>query len=50
MPDRHVDHAVLARHAENKVNVPADDAGERRRQVNHLRARLEAAHRRPSGL
>jgi tRNA nucleotidyltransferase (CCA-adding enzyme) len=47
MPDRHVDHAVLARHAENKVNVPADDARERRRQVNHLRARLEeyiAAH------
>ena len=47
MPDRHVDHAVLARHAENKVNVPADDARRRRRQVNHLRSRLEqhiAAH------
>ena len=47
MPDRHVDHDVLARHAENKVNVPADDARRRRRQVNHLRSRLEqhiAAH------
>lgn len=41
MTDRHVDHAVLARHAENKVNVPADDARQRRRQVNYLRSRLE---------
>jgi hypothetical protein len=41
MPHRHVDHEVLARHAENKVNVPAEDARERRRQVNHLRTRLE---------
>jgi ATPase family associated with various cellular activities (AAA) len=47
MPDCHVDHAVLAGHAQNKVNVPADQARERRRQVNHLRSRLEehiAAH------
>ena len=42
MPDRHVDHDVLARHAQNKVNIPAKDAAERRRQVNYLRARLEA--------
>jgi len=42
MPDRHVDHDVLARHAENKVNIPAKDAAERRRQVNYLRTRLEA--------
>jgi len=47
MPDRHVDHADLARHAENKVNVPAEEARKRRKQVNHLRSRLEvhiAAH------
>lgn len=47
MPKRHVDHEVLAQHAENKVNVPKSDAKERRRQVNHLRSRLEqhiAAH------
>jgi hypothetical protein len=47
MPHSHVDHDVLAGHAENKVNVPADDAVGRRRQVNYLRARLEthiAAH------
>lgn len=47
MPDRHVDHAVLAAHAESTVNVPADDARQRRRQVNYLRSRLEehiAAH------
>ena len=41
MPDRHVDHAVLAAHAQNKVNVPSDEARNRRRQVNHLRVRLE---------
>ena len=41
MPDPHVDHAVLAAHAQNKVNIPADEARKRRRQVNHLRARLE---------
>ena len=29
-------------HAENKVNVPADQAEQRRTQVNHLRTRLEA--------
>jgi tRNA nucleotidyltransferase (CCA-adding enzyme) len=47
MPYRHVDHATLARHAKNKVNVPSEAAKERRRQVNYLRSRLEthiAAH------
>lgn len=47
MPIHHVTHEVLARHAQNRVNVPADKAAERRRQVNHLRTRLEthiAAH------
>jgi 2'-5'-oligoadenylate synthetase 1, domain 2, C-terminus len=38
----HVDHEVLATHAREKVNVPADDAAKRRSQVNHLRSRLEA--------
>ncbi|MDQ4034157.1 MAG: nucleotidyltransferase, partial [Actinomycetota bacterium] len=42
MPAYHVDHEVLATHARNKVNVPADDAAKRRAQVNHLRSRLEA--------
>lgn len=41
MPDHHVDHAVLAKHAETKVNVPAGQARNRRKQVNHLRSRLE---------
>jgi tRNA nucleotidyltransferase (CCA-adding enzyme) len=41
MPDRHVDHVVLARHAETKVNVPADEARKRRSQVNYLRRQLE---------
>ncbi len=47
MPAQHVDHEVLARHAANKVNVPAGEAKKRREQVNHLRVRLEgfiAAH------
>lgn len=47
MPAYHVDHGVLARHAQDKVNVPADDAEKRRAQVNRLRASLErhiAAH------
>lgn len=47
MPTQHVDHDVLARHAADKVNVPADSAKKRREQVNHLRSRLEtylAAH------
>lgn len=39
--EKHVDHAVLARHAQDKVNITADDAEDRRRQVNHLRQRLE---------
>lgn len=45
--ERHVDHKVLKAFAENKVNVPGKEAAERRRQVNHLRERLEghiAAH------
>ncbi|MFF3990591.1 CBASS oligonucleotide cyclase [Streptomyces sp. NPDC001797] len=45
--ERHVDHKVLETFAETRVNVPAREATERRRQVNHLRERLEghiAAH------
>lgn len=38
----HVDHDVLADHAQNRVNVPRDEAARRRAQVNHLRERLEA--------
>lgn len=41
MPAYHVDHGVLARHAQDKVNVPADDAEKRRAQVNRLRSGLE---------
>jgi hypothetical protein len=41
MPTYHVDHGVLARHAQDKVNVPADEAAKRRTQVNRLRAGLE---------
>jgi hypothetical protein len=47
MPASHVTHQVLADHADNKVNIPADEAKQRRTQVNHLRSRLEthiAAH------
>ena len=42
MPASHVTHEVLADHAENKVNIPADEAKKRRVQVNHLRSGLEA--------
>ncbi|UGQ13557.1 nucleotidyltransferase [Yinghuangia sp. ASG 101] len=45
--ERYVDHEVLKTFAQNKVNVPKEEAAERRRQVNHLRERLEthiAAH------
>ncbi|MFJ6015395.1 CBASS oligonucleotide cyclase [Streptomyces sp. NPDC092952] len=45
--ERYVDHRVLKVFAQSKVNVPAEEAKERRRQVNHLRERLEgyiAAH------
>jgi tRNA nucleotidyltransferase (CCA-adding enzyme) len=45
--ERYVDHRVLKAFAQSKVNVPAEEAKERRRQVNHLRERLEeyiAAH------
>lgn len=38
----HVDHDVLARHAATKVNVPGGQAAARRKQVNHLRERLES--------
>ena len=41
MPAGHVDHAVLAAYAASKVNIPADEAAQRRAQVNHLRSRLE---------
>ncbi|WP_367324582.1 CBASS oligonucleotide cyclase [Streptomyces sp. HUAS ZL42] len=40
--ETHVDHEVLANHAEDKVNVPQEEAKERRRQVNFLRERLES--------
>ncbi|PKW18692.1 CBASS oligonucleotide cyclase [Saccharopolyspora spinosa] len=45
--ERYVHHKVLKAFAQSKVNVPAEEAKERRRQVNHLRERLEdyiAAH------
>ncbi len=42
MPASHVTHEVLADHAQNKVNIPADQAAKRRGQVNYLRAGLEA--------
>ncbi|MFJ9680977.1 CBASS oligonucleotide cyclase [Streptomyces sp. NPDC101194] len=45
--ERYIDHKVLKGFAQSKVNVPAEEAKERRRQVNHLRERLEnyiAAH------
>lgn len=38
----YVDHAVLASHAVNKVNVPSETARKRREQVAYLRSRLEA--------
>lgn len=42
MPESgHVDHAVLLTHAQDKVNVPSEEAAKRRKQVNHLRTRLE---------
>lgn len=37
----YVDHDVLKTFAQNKVNVPKEEAKERRRQVNYLRDRLE---------
>lgn len=43
----HVTHADLARFASNRVNIPVEVAKDRRRQVAHLRSRLEshiAAH------
>ena len=43
----HVSHADLAAFAVNKVNLPPETAKARRKQVNHLRTRLEsfiAAH------
>ncbi|WP_405361964.1 CBASS oligonucleotide cyclase [Kitasatospora sp. NBC_00085] len=39
--ERYVDHGVLKAFAQSKVNVPKEEAKERRRQVNHLRERLE---------
>ncbi len=42
MPAGHVNHEVLADHAQNKVNISDVEAAKRRAQVNYLRARLEA--------
>lgn len=45
--ESYVDHEVLKAYAKSKVNVPKEEAKERRRQVNYLRERLEdyiAAH------
>jgi tRNA nucleotidyltransferase (CCA-adding enzyme) len=45
--ESYVGHEVLKAFAKNKVNVPKEEAKERRRQVNYLRERLEdyiAAH------
>ncbi|WP_424187680.1 CBASS oligonucleotide cyclase [Actinokineospora sp. G85] len=39
--EKHVDHSVLVRFAQERVNVDKDEAKDRRRQVNHLRDRLE---------
>jgi hypothetical protein len=39
--ESYVDHEVLKAFAKNKVNVPKEEAKERRRQVNYLRERLE---------
>jgi tRNA nucleotidyltransferase (CCA-adding enzyme) len=36
-----INHEVLAQFAQKLVNVPKDEAAERRRQVNYLRQRLE---------
>jgi tRNA nucleotidyltransferase (CCA-adding enzyme) len=43
----HVDHKILTRFAQDRVNVPSNEAKSRRTQVNHLRGGLEtyiAAH------
>lgn len=40
--ERYVGHKAVMAFAQNKVNVPAEEAKERRRQVNHLRERLES--------
>jgi tRNA nucleotidyltransferase (CCA-adding enzyme) len=37
----YVSHSVLEAFAQSKVNVPREEAKDRRRQVNHLRERLE---------
>jgi tRNA nucleotidyltransferase (CCA-adding enzyme) len=39
--EKHVDHRVLARFAQDRVNVGKEEAQKRRAQVNHLRERLE---------
>src|SRR4051812_35128074 len=39
--ESYVDHEVLKAFAKNKVNVPKEEAKERRRQVNYLREQLE---------
>lgn len=40
--EKHVDHGVLARFAQERVNVGKEEARKRRVQVNHLRERLES--------
>ncbi|MFD3456989.1 CBASS oligonucleotide cyclase [Streptomyces sp. NPDC058691] len=45
--ESYVNHEILAAFARDRVNVPKEEAKDRRRQVNHLRERLEgyiAAH------
>lgn len=39
--EKYVDHGVLAQHARDKINVDREAARGRRKQVNHLRTRLE---------
>ncbi|WP_026454399.1 CBASS oligonucleotide cyclase [Saccharomonospora iraqiensis] len=39
--ERYVDHTVLEAFVQSRVNVPREEAKERRRQVNYLRERLE---------
>jgi tRNA nucleotidyltransferase (CCA-adding enzyme) len=39
--EKHVDHQVLERFADQRVNISSDEAGRRRGQVTHLRSRLE---------
>ncbi|WP_369157528.1 nucleotidyltransferase [Candidatus Thiodiazotropha sp. LNASS1] len=42
MSRKHIDHADIARFAQEKVNLPSDKASEYRAQVRRLRERLES--------